>query len=127
MTLSLDRRAFLGVAGATAALPVVAGATTAEAADPLAIADEGWTLSIDREAPYADDVIHLPGRFDLAKLPVNPPTGGWAALRPATSAIPCCSACRICGRLQVNALRLGPESCPCWSSFPAAGAARSPG
>lgn len=80
MTLRIDRRAFLGAAGGAAALPALAGATTAEAADPLAIPDEGWSLWIDREAAYKDDVIHLPGRFDLAKLPVNPPTGGWSAL-----------------------------------------------
>lgn len=29
--------------------------------------------------PWKDDAIHLPGRFDLATLPVNPPTGGWDA------------------------------------------------
>ena len=80
MTLRIDRRAFLGAAGGAAALPALTAPTTAEAADPLAIPDEGWSLWIDREAAYADDVIHLPGRFELSDLPVNPPTGGWAAL-----------------------------------------------
>jgi hypothetical protein len=80
MTIRLDRRAFLGVAGAATALPVVTSPTAASAADPLAVPDEGWSLWIDREAAYADDLIHLPGRFELSKLPVNPPTGGWAAL-----------------------------------------------
>jgi hypothetical protein len=85
MTMSLDRRALLGVAGAATALPALGAATAAHAADPLAIPDEGWSLIIDREAKYADDVIHLPGRFDLAKLPINPPTGGWGMLSSAKS------------------------------------------
>ena len=42
--------------------------------------DDGWNLWIDTEASWEDDAIHLPGEFDLASLPVNPPTGGWAAL-----------------------------------------------
>jgi hypothetical protein len=83
MTMSLDRRAFMGVAGAATALPALTAATAAHAADPLAVPDEGWSLVIDREAKYADDVIHLPGRLDLARLPVNPPTGGWGMLATA--------------------------------------------
>ncbi|KQZ29103.1 hypothetical protein ASD47_20490 [Caulobacter sp. Root1472] len=79
-TMPLDRRSFLaagglGVAAALAPVPV-----TAAEADPLAIADEGWSLWIDQAAAWKDDAIHLPGGFDLAALPVNPPTGGWASL-----------------------------------------------
>lgn len=40
----------------------------------------GWRLLLDPDAEWRDDDIHLPGEFDLADLPVNPPTGGWSAL-----------------------------------------------
>jgi hypothetical protein len=42
--------------------------------------DDGWNLWIDEHAQWESDEIYLPGSFDLAKLPVNPPTGGWSAL-----------------------------------------------
>ncbi len=77
--MRIDRRGFMAASLGVAA---VTGLTaTAEAADgsPLAIPDEGWRLWIDQKAAWKDDVIHLPGTFDLAKLPVNPPTGGWGA------------------------------------------------
>jgi len=78
--MRIDRRSFLttslGVAAATGLTPTVGAA-----AEPsLAIPDDGWRLWIDQGAAWKDDVIHLPGAFDLAKLPVNPPTGGWSAL-----------------------------------------------
>jgi hypothetical protein len=78
--MRIDRRGFLttslGVAAATGLTPAVG-----LAAEPsLAIPDDGWSLWIDRDAAWKDDVIHLPGTFELAKLPVNPPTGGWRAL-----------------------------------------------
>jgi beta-galactosidase len=80
-TMRLDRRSFLAAGGglgvAAGLSPGLAGAA---ASDPLAIADEGWGLWIDQAASWKDDDIHLPGRFDLAALPVNPPTGGWGAL-----------------------------------------------
>ncbi len=78
--MRLDRRSFLttslGVAAATGLAP-----TTGFAAEPsLALPDDGWRLWIDQGAAWKDDVIHLPGTFELARLPVNPPTGGWGAL-----------------------------------------------
>ncbi len=78
--MRIDRRSFLttslGVAAATSLTPAVG-----VAAEPsLAISDDGWRLWIDRDAAWKDDLIHLPGAFDLAKLPINPPTGGWSAL-----------------------------------------------
>lgn len=84
--MKLDRRAFLSVAGLTAAgAGVAAGAAPdlafAAAQAPLAIPDEGWSLWVDTAAAWKDDDIHLPGRFDLAALPVNSPTGGWDALK----------------------------------------------
>jgi hypothetical protein len=42
--------------------------------------DTGWRLWLDRQAAWRDDPIYLPEDVDLKKLPVNPPTGGWAAL-----------------------------------------------
>jgi hypothetical protein len=78
--MRIDRRSFLttslGVAAATSLTPAVG-----VAAEPsLAISDDGWRLWIDQGAAWKDDLIHLPVAFDLAKLPINPPTGGWNAL-----------------------------------------------
>ncbi len=81
--MSLDRRDFLALAGVSAAAGLAATAAKAASsaqATSVSIPDDGWRLWIDTAAPWADDVIHLPGRFDLAALPVNPPTGGWGAL-----------------------------------------------
>jgi hypothetical protein len=46
----------------------------------VALPDDGWKLWVDRKAQWQDDTIYLPEDVDLAKLPVNPPTGGWDAL-----------------------------------------------
>ncbi|WP_206076871.1 glycoside hydrolase family 2 TIM barrel-domain containing protein [Massilia horti] len=55
--------------------------TGAATPDPLAIADDGWTLWLDRAAKWQDDVIYLPENVPpMSSLPVNPPTGGWDAL-----------------------------------------------
>jgi beta-galactosidase len=78
--MRLDRRSFLAAGGLGMAASLAPGLANAAEADPLAIADEGWSLWIDQAAPWRDDDIHLPGRFDLKALPVNPPTGGWASL-----------------------------------------------
>jgi len=42
--------------------------------------DSGWRLWLDRNAKWRDDTLYLPDEVDLSKLPVNPPTGGWATL-----------------------------------------------
>jgi hypothetical protein len=42
--------------------------------------DEGWRLWLDREAPWESDDIFLAEDLDLARLPVNAPTGGWKSL-----------------------------------------------
>ena len=77
--MRIDRRSFLttslGVAAASGLSTNVLGAEPS-----LAIPDDGWRLWIDRDAAWKDDVIHLPRTFELSKLPVNPPTGGWGAL-----------------------------------------------
>jgi len=79
--LELDRRGFLGVAGAGMAAGFVG--TTHAAPVLLDIPDSGWKLWIDRAARYLDDRIFLPSDVDLAALPVNPPTGGWGTLDKA--------------------------------------------
>lgn len=43
--------------------------------------DAGWRLLLDREARWQDDTLYLPSEVNLSKLPINPPTGGWKALR----------------------------------------------
>ncbi|ESQ79121.1 sugar-binding domain-containing protein [Asticcacaulis sp. YBE204] len=82
--MKLDRRGFLGASvtgAALTALPVTAQAVAPQA-NRIDIPDEGWGIWIDDKAPYKDDVIYLPSQVDLAKLPINPPTGGWASLKP---------------------------------------------
>lgn len=78
--VNLNRRGFLGVAGAGVALS--AGAQAQSKTATLDIPDEGWNLWIDEQAAFKDDVIYLPSQVDLKSLPINPPTGGWGALRP---------------------------------------------
>ena len=38
---------------------------------------EPWNLWCDRESPWWNDPLYIPGEFDLKSLPVNPPTIGW--------------------------------------------------
>lgn len=73
----INRRAFL-LTGAAAGTLKAAPASARD--DLLAIPDEGWRLWIDHAAAWEDDTIHLPGEFDLAALPVRPPSGGWEQL-----------------------------------------------
>jgi beta-galactosidase len=49
--------------------------------------DTGWRLWRDEQAAWKDDAIFLPSEVELAKLPVNAPTGGWQALN-AQAGIP---------------------------------------
>ncbi|TCS15944.1 sugar-binding domain-containing protein [Caulobacter sp. BK020] len=78
--MRVDRRSLLAAGGVGVAASLAPNLTHAAKADPLAIPDQGWSLWIDTAASWKDDEIHLPGRFDLSALPVNPPTGGWGAL-----------------------------------------------
>jgi beta-galactosidase len=57
-------------------LAAVAGSVQA----PIHVPDDGWNLWIDEHARWETDEIYLPDSFDLAKLPLNPPPGGWSAL-----------------------------------------------
>jgi beta-galactosidase len=101
------RRTFLGgtAAAATAAgllhaMPAVAAEQPVSAGhewpeNGTLIPDDGWTLWVDRNAEWKDDKIFLPedvrpgGPGDIAKLPVNAPTGGWSGLEDgAAGAIP---------------------------------------
>lgn len=80
--MDYDRRGFLASGlGVAAAAGLPSPGRAAEAS--LAIPDDGWRLWLDRAAPWKDDVLHLPGAFELSQLPVNPPTGGWTALASA--------------------------------------------
>jgi hypothetical protein len=76
--LRLNRRAFLATGAAAGTLS--AAPRPAARDGRLAIPDEGWRLWIDQAAQWQDDTIHLPGAFDLAALPVRPPSGGWGQL-----------------------------------------------
>lgn len=74
----IGRRGFLAAGAASAALPFIPSTHAAPVLEE--IPDTGWRLWIDRDAAYKDDRIYLPDQVDLAKLPVNPPSGGWDAL-----------------------------------------------
>jgi hypothetical protein len=55
--------------------PAIAGETRFE----TSLSGPGWKLWQDKDAAWENDELFLPP-VDLAKLPVNPPTGGWQAL-----------------------------------------------
>jgi beta-galactosidase len=44
------------------------------------ISNSGWRLWPDQQAAWKDDTLYLPSDVHLDQMPVNPPTGGWAAL-----------------------------------------------
>jgi len=48
---------------------------------PVDLAGEPWRVWLDEQAPWKEDALYLPDEVNLAKLPVNAPSGGWAALR----------------------------------------------
>ncbi len=48
----------------------------------LDLSGNGWKLWPDKQATWAQDELYFPAP-DLAKLPVNAPTGGWAVLQSA--------------------------------------------
>ncbi len=50
------------------------------AIDEIIVPDTGWRVWLDTRAEWKQDRIFLPSEVDVAKLPSNPPTGGWAAL-----------------------------------------------
>ncbi len=82
---SVTRRRFLQGSSALAAAAALAGRPLFAEAGPefeVHIPDDGWRLWPDTEAPWQDDPLFLPDEVDLAKLPIRPPTGGWAALGP---------------------------------------------
>lgn len=53
----------------------------------IRLAGDGWKLWRDVEAQWEDDELFLPP-VDVSKLPVHPPTGGWAAIYAEKTAIP---------------------------------------
>ena len=88
----MNRRQFLQNCGATGALATTSLknqtfrdllAASGSAETPMngqLLPDEEWNLWIDQQARWEEDSIHLPESFSLQQLPVNPPSGGWAAL-----------------------------------------------
>ncbi len=56
--------------------------TNASADDVLLfpLPDDGWRMWPDTDAAWQDDALYLPDEVDLARLPVQPPTGGWQVL-----------------------------------------------
>lgn len=74
----------LVLAFAISMICVSTGGRAHAAAPRLSVAansmDAGWRLLLDRAAEWRGDTLYLPDEVDLAKLPTNPPTGGWAML-----------------------------------------------
>ena len=63
------------------ALPFLArAAIEANGRVEVDLSGPGWKLWQDADAKWEDDELFLPP-VDVAKLPVNPPTGGWEALQ----------------------------------------------
>lgn len=83
--MTIDRRRFIGGAGAGVLLATAPASASDTGRRDLAIPDEGWNLWLDREARYLDDEIFLPSQVNLARLAVNPPTGGWPMLDRAAA------------------------------------------
>ncbi len=48
--------------------------------DTIEVPDTGWKLWPDTAAKWKEDTLYLPSEVELARLPVNAPTGGWQAL-----------------------------------------------
>jgi hypothetical protein len=88
MSISISRRSVLGVSAALGLVGSVKALGLGDAAKTEAvtlastdIADDGWTIWLDRAAEWQDDVIYLPEQVPaMSALPVNAPSGGWAAL-----------------------------------------------
>ncbi|GGZ44558.1 sugar-binding domain-containing protein [Asticcacaulis endophyticus] len=80
--MNLNRRHFLGASAAVGTAATLSGASQAAEPNRTDIPDEGWNLWIDEKAAYKDDVIFLPSQVNLKALAINPPTGGWGALKP---------------------------------------------
>ncbi len=53
----------------------------------VSIPDGGWHLWPDTKAAWQNDTLYLPDEVDLAKLPTNPPTGGWQVLEDKTGVV----------------------------------------
>jgi hypothetical protein len=91
----MDRRSFVGGAGATSALrakPIVTGGLQEKlkvlgaekrsvrfGEDELLVPDSGWRMWPDQQAAWKEDTIYLPDDVHLDRLLANLPTGGWGA------------------------------------------------
>lgn len=69
--------ALIGLAPIRAQLPIIPNGSGPSESVGL---DDSWRLWLDTTASWQSDKLYLPDEVDLAKLPVNPPTGGWNAL-----------------------------------------------
>jgi len=77
--LTVHRRAGIAVAPLGLLCLTATSLPPAQAQD---ISGSGWRLWVDTQASWQDDILYLPAEVNLAKLPVNPPTGGWSVLQP---------------------------------------------
>jgi len=67
-------------------LALGAAQTSAQIRTEINLDSAGWKVWLDETAPWKDDKLYLPAEVDVAKMPVNPPTGGWQQLYARTGA-----------------------------------------
>ena len=65
-------------------LALGAAQTSAQSRTEVNLGSSGWKVWLDETAPWKDDKLYLPAEVDVAKMPVNPPTGGWDQLYSRT-------------------------------------------
>ena len=70
---------FPGIIALAAILTLPFRATAAESRLEQDLSGTGWKLWLDKDANWEHDALYLPP-VNLAKIPTNPPTGGWDSL-----------------------------------------------
>jgi hypothetical protein len=76
-TTSLTRM-WMGATALILSSSLLAAATSLR--QTLDLAGPGWRAWMDKQAAWQNDPLVAPADVDVDKLPVNPPSGGWAAL-----------------------------------------------
>ena len=74
------RRLSTTIALAVFGLCFLPGSAPTATASAVPVPDAGWRLLLDDQAKWQDDPLYLPDEVDLPSMPINPPSGGWAAL-----------------------------------------------
>jgi hypothetical protein len=79
-------RSFFRILGLIVLVPMLVDAAAgAQGRIEINLDSAGWKVWLDEAATWKDDKLYLPAEVDVAKLSVNPPTGGWEQLYARTS------------------------------------------